>query len=64
MKFKRSGHAKKRQDEKGRVIISIRLQDITRAGQNVVKGNMTKTISIDDTKVGEVFEAIEKALFD
>ncbi len=63
-KFKRAGHGKERPDHKGRVIVKIFLQDGQRKGGSYsVKGNQVKTISIDDARVGEVFEAVQKALF-
>lgn len=63
-KFTRGGHAKQRSDIKGRVLIKIMLLDKSRGGHHVIKGNMIKGITLEDTKVSGVYEAIEKALFD
>ncbi len=47
-------------DEAGSVRITLILQ----AGSRVVRGNITRTISVRNAKISEVAAAIEKALFD
>ncbi len=46
-------------DKEGKVIVFIAMRN----GQKYLKGNITKTITVHDAKVSEVFEAIDEALF-
>lgn len=61
MKFKRATrHLTNTEDNIGTVTIHITLRGKTKGAQ---KGNISRGISISETTVGEVTEAIEDALF-
>jgi len=61
-KFERSTKANKvTENSRGRVIVAISRRHPSGA---YVKGNVNKYCTVKDAKVTEVFEAIEKALFD
>ena len=60
-KFTRAGHKKIKDDYIGRVVVKIMLVS---SGHNSIKGNLTKSIQVEDAKVSAVYTAIEKALFD
>lgn len=63
-KFVRAGRGSvNKSDLEGRVNVTIRLLDPSGANSKPLKGNLSKSLTIDKTKVSEVFEAIEKALF-
>lgn len=62
-RFKRAGSTRTSEldDNRGRITISIRR---TEEGGRVVKGNVTRTISVADSTVYDVADAISDALFD
>lgn len=63
-KFKRSPYDRKTlKDNEGNVTIRITLCDKDKRGCSI-KGNLSKTITIQNAKVSEVYKALEKALFD
>ena len=47
----------------GKVLVRLFLEDPNRAKGQPKKGNVTKSISIANSTVLDVFDAIEKALF-
>lgn len=62
-KFKKilAGRTPAPDDSRGRVQISIRLVE---PGGRVVVGNVSRTMSVADTTVTDVANAIDRALFD
>lgn len=63
MAFKKSGKQTAKPDKRGIVAIRIFLQDPNRGDLYPVYGNRREDILLEDTTVGEVREAIEKALW-
>ena len=63
-KFKRAGQTKNKSDAKGTVRVTIVLQDINAVAGKQLKGNLSKSFSVDDTKVSEVYDALVKFLFE
>lgn len=61
--FQRGAHGSTKADARGQVVVKLILQDPKKiAGQPVV-GNRREDIVIENTSVGEVAEAINRALF-
>lgn len=56
----RRGGVKNTRDERGTVLVKLSLSD---GGKQHRVGNMTKMISVRNSKVSTVSKAIEKALF-
>ena len=64
-RFERGGLPKATDDRKGQVRVSLRL--IAKAGpgtgQQTIKGNICRNLTVGDAKVSEVMEAIIDCLF-
>lgn len=62
-KFQRSlRHQGPRTDYEGTVVVQAYLRSPT--GRGALKGNLTRALTVYNAKVSEVFDAIEKALFE
>lgn len=63
-KFKRAARkAKNTKDAKGKVVLAIHLADSSKSGHNYpTKGNIFRTLVLEDTTVSEVLKAVEEAL--
>lgn len=66
-RFERSTRSRQLKDRIDAVVPLVRVQvaaiDPTKTGAHLIKGNICKSLSIRNAKVGDVFAAIEKALF-
>jgi hypothetical protein len=63
MAFKKSETGGTARDSKGKVVIKIILQDNSMQPGYPKAGNLKQEIVVDDTTVGEVYAAINMALF-
>jgi hypothetical protein len=63
MPFQRGEFAVSKLDARGTVVVRVFLQDDKRTSGFPVPGNRKEEVAVKDSTVGEVFEAINKALF-
>ncbi len=64
MKFERvARRGAESHDDMGRVFVRVVLLENEQARTAAKKGNISRVVTINNAKVGDVFKAIEKALF-
>ena len=66
-KFKRPENQRggsDRTDERGKVIILVKLEDPEKKAHHALKGNITKTLAVEGVTVSEVHARLEDLLYD